>query len=288
MRFGALTLPNRPWAELVRQWRALDEQGWDAVYVADHLANPYLPEQPWLDAWTCLGALATVTERAAIGPLVTPMTFRNPAAVARAAVSVAHASNGRFELGLGAGGSAVDHRLAGVEEWAPAERASRFEAFVHRVRVLLDDETLAPRPPGGRIPITVAGSAPWLIHLAASSGDAWNTYVGRGLSAAEGRAAASRQLAQAESAAADRRDAGPLRRSVLLGHRYVAEEPFRSEQSFADVARAWRGLGFDELVVYADPALMAPRGVEPPPGIVARVARDVLPDLRRETGQGPS
>lgn len=288
MRFGTLTLPNRPWEELLRQWRALDEQGWDAVYVADHLANPYIPGQPWLDGWTCLGTMATVIEQAAIGPLVTPMTFRNPAAVARAALSVAHVARGRLELGLGAGGSPVDHELAGVENWAPRERLERFEAHVRRIRALLDDAALVSPPPRARIPITVGGSSPGLVRLAATLADAWNTYVGRGLSAEEGRAAAARQLGLLEGAASGRSEPSPIRRSVLLGHRFVAEEPFRSEESFADVARAWRALGFDELVVYADPSLMVPRGVEPPPDIVARVAQDVLPDLRRETQRSPS
>jgi hypothetical protein len=71
-----------------------------------------------------------------------------------------------------------------------------------------------------------------------------------------------------------------VRRSALLGNRFVAEEPFRSEEAFAEVARTWAALGFDELVVYADPWFMVPRGQEAAPGIVERVARDVLPQLR--------
>jgi hypothetical protein len=71
-----------------------------------------------------------------------------------------------------------------------------------------------------------------------------------------------------------------VRRSALLGHRFVAEEPFRSEEAFAAVAREWGALGFDELVVYADPFFMVPRGEQAPPGIVERIARDVLPELR--------
>ena len=77
------------------------------------------------------------------------------------------------------------------------------------------------------------------------------------------------------------RDPSTLRRSALLGHRFVAEEPFRSEDAFAEVARAWHALGFDELVVYADPELMVPRGERPTAQIVERIAANVLPDLRR-------
>ena len=281
MTFGVLTLPNRPWAELLATWQALDEAGWDAVYVADQFANPFRPEQPWFDAWACLGATAQVTRRARLGPLVTSIVFRNPAAVARAALTVDAASGGRLELALGTGGAA-DHRLAEVDEWAPAERGRRLEHFVRRVRSLLDDPDMRPRP-ARPIPLTLGGHGRRLLDLAAELADGWNTYGGRRLSAEDGRAAAAERMAALDDACRERgRDPSTLRRSALLGHSFVAEEAFRSEEAFADVARAWRALGFDELVVYADPTLMVPRGEEPPAGIVDRIARDVLPTLRRE------
>jgi alkanesulfonate monooxygenase SsuD/methylene tetrahydromethanopterin reductase-like flavin-dependent oxidoreductase (luciferase family) len=279
MRFGLLTVPNRPWSDLVAGWREQDEQGWDAVYVADQLGNPYRPEQPWLEGWACLAAMALVTDRARIGPLVSPLTFRNPGALVRASLTVDTASGGRLDLAVGAGGSPFDHRLAGVEEWRPRERAERFERFVRRVRELLDDETLEPRPVRGRIPLVLGGQADGLLRLAAELADGWNTYGGRRLSADEGRERAADRVAFLERAC--RETGRSVRRSVLLGNRFVAEEPFSSEEAFAEVARAWHGLGFDELVVYADPFFMVPLGEEAPPGIVERIARDVLPELRR-------
>ena len=68
-----------------------------------------------------------------------------------------------------------------------------------------------------------------------------------------------------------------------LGNRFVAEEPFASEEAFAEVARTWHGLGFDELVVYADPYFMVPLGAEAPPAIVERIARNVLPTCAADT-----
>jgi len=282
MRFGAITLPNEPWDALADRWRALDEQGWDAVYVADHLGNPYAPEQPWLDAWSCLGAMALTVERARIGPLVTPITFRNPAPLARAALTVDTASGGRLDLAVGAGGSTFDHGLAQVEEWVPRERADRLERFVRRTVELLADESLAPRPVHGRIPLTLGGQGDRLLRLAAELADCWNTYGGSRLTAVEGRERAAERIAFLDAAC--RETGRTVRRSVLLGNRFVAEQPFASEEAFAEVARTWHGLGFDELVVYADPYFMVPLGEEPPAGIVERIARDVLPDLRRELG----
>ena len=281
VRFGVITLPNEPWDVLVARGRALDEQGWDAIYVADHLGNPYQPAQPWFDGWACLAAVALVTERARIGPLVSPQTFRNAASLTRAALTVDAACGGRLDVALGAGGSAFDHRLSEVEPWAPRERADRFESFARRVRELLDDETLEPRPVNGRIPLTLGGQGDRLLRLAAELADRWNTYGGSGLSAEEGRGRAAERVAFLDAAC--RETGRTVSRSVLLGNRFVAEEPFASEKAFAEVARIWHAIGFDELVVYADPYFMTPIGQEPPAGIVERIAA-TLPALRAELG----
>ena len=283
MRFGVLTLPNRPWRALVQTWRALDADGWDAVYVADQLANPYRPGEPWLDAWACLGAMAMVTSRARIGPLVTSIVFRNPGEVARAALTVDAASGGRLDLGVGAGGSPHDHRLAEVDAWGDDERARRLDTFVRRTRALLEDEELRPRPEHGDVPLTLGGNSPGLLALAAELADAWNTYGGRRLTADAGRAAAEERMARLDELCRARgRDPRTLRRSVLLGNRFVAEAPFRSPEAFAEVATAWHALGFDELVVYADPYYMVPLGEHAPEGIVASIASEVVPRLREE------
>jgi len=277
MRFGVITLPNEPWDALVARWRALDEQGWDAIYVADQLANPWRPEQPWFDGWACAAAMAQVTERARIGTLVTSIVFRNPAAVARAALTVAHASGGRLELGLGAGGSEADHRLAGVEVWTPRERAARLRAFATRLRALLDGEL----EPSAEVSLVLGGDADGTLRLAAELADGWNTYGGTRLSAEEGRERAAERVAFFDAAC--RETGRAVRRSVLLGNRFVAEEPFASDEAFAEVARRWHAIGFDELVVYADPYFMVPIGQEPPAGIVERIAA-ALPALRAELG----
>jgi alkanesulfonate monooxygenase SsuD/methylene tetrahydromethanopterin reductase-like flavin-dependent oxidoreductase (luciferase family) len=277
MRFGVITLPNEPWEALVSRWRALDEQGWDAIYVADQLANPWRPEQPWFDGWACAAAMAQVTERARIGTLVTSIVFRNPAAVARAALTVAHASGGRLELGLGAGGSEADHRLAGVEVWTPRERAARLRAFATRLRALLGGEL----EPSADVPLVLGGDADGTLRLAAELADGWNTYGGTRLSAEEGRDRAAERVAFLDAAC--RETGRSVSRSVLLGNRFVAEEPFASDEAFAEVARTWHAIGFDELVVYADPYFMVPIGQEPPAGIVERIA-ETLPALRAELG----
>ena len=62
--------------------------------------------------WTLLGVLARETSRVRVGPLVSPRTLRNPAVLARAAVTLDELSGGRAELGVGAGGARCDDELS--------------------------------------------------------------------------------------------------------------------------------------------------------------------------------
>ena len=260
MRFGVAVLPNQPWPDLVATWRTLDAlPGVESVWVADQLANPYRREQPWFDAWSCVASLARETERVRIGPLVSPLTLHNPARLAKAAVTIDHASNGRLELAVGAGGSAFDHALAQVERWPPAERARRFEAFVGRLLELLARDDLQPRSVQPRIPLTVGGNGRSVLRIAARHADRWNTYVGWQLSRDEGR-----RLTRERNAELDRlcreagRDPRTLVRSALIGHSFVAETPFASQHAFREFCLAYEDAGIDELIVYWPPEFAMP------------------------------
>jgi alkanesulfonate monooxygenase SsuD/methylene tetrahydromethanopterin reductase-like flavin-dependent oxidoreductase (luciferase family) len=260
VRFGVAVLPNQPWPDLVETWRTLDAlPGVESVWVADQLANPYRREQPWFEAWSCLASLARETERVRIGPLVSPLTLHNPARLAKAAITIDHASNGRLELAVGAGGSAFDHALAQVERWPPAERARRFEAFVARILQLLARDDLQPRSVQPRIPLTVGGNGRSVLRVAARHADRWNTYVGWQLSRDEGR-----RLTRERNAELDRlcreagRDPRTLLRSALIGHSFVAETPFASQHAFRDFCLAYEDAGIDELIVYWPPEFAMP------------------------------
>ena len=254
MRFGAFTLQNRPWEELVESWRRLDELGVESLWVADHLANTFRPDRPWLDGWTAVPALAAATERARVGVLVSSMTLRNPAVLAKAAVTLDHVSNGRAELALGAGGSDLDRRLAG-------RPAHTFPAFVERVVELLADESLQPRPVQARIPLTVGGHSDEALELAARFADRWSSWGGDDLEPAEAlRLGRERNERLTELCEREGRDPGAVTKSILLGYRFVRETPWRSEDAFLEVAGRWAGAGFDELIVYYPPETAMPVG----------------------------
>lgn len=277
MKFGVCALPSAPWDQLVERWRMLDGLGFEILAVPDQLAPR--PELPWLDAWTCLGAMSTVTERTRIGPLVTPITFRNPGAVAKAAVTVDHASRGRLELGLGAGGHRLDHELAQVELWAPQERDRRFRRFVERVDDLLHDDRLAPGPVQERIPLTLGGLSEPTLRLAAERADRWCSYGGYGVDPPEAiaRARVANELLDRFCAELDR-DPRALRRSIMLGYLYVHETPWRSEEAFRDVVERWAAAGMEEIVFVYPPGAAMPEGsVED--GLFEHLAREVMPTM---------
>jgi alkanesulfonate monooxygenase SsuD/methylene tetrahydromethanopterin reductase-like flavin-dependent oxidoreductase (luciferase family) len=263
MRFGAVTLQNRPWPELLGSWRTLDELGVESLWVADHLANPLRPERPWLDGWTALPALAAATERARVGALVSSMTLRKPAVLAKAAVTLDHISNGRAELALGSGGSARDVEVAGSPAWS-------FDVFVGRVVELLGDDSLQPRPVQQRVPLTIGGHGDDVLELAARHADRWSSYGGKGLDPDEalrrgrGRNERLNQLCEGIG-----RDPVTLIRSILLGYPFVSETPWRSEEAFLDVVERWSGAGFDELIVYYPPETGMPEG-SVAPGVFER------------------
>jgi alkanesulfonate monooxygenase SsuD/methylene tetrahydromethanopterin reductase-like flavin-dependent oxidoreductase (luciferase family) len=189
MRVGILLLQDVPWKTLRERALRADELGFDTIWVADHVVNPYDPLKDWLEAWTALGALAATTSHARLGALVTSLTLRNPTLLVQAVRALHDISGGRAELALGAGGAPLDHQLTGIPAWTPAEREEHYEEFVPLVANLIREG----RPPGGHagghypvegvglsplggVRITVGALGPRSIALAARHGDAWNSY----------------------------------------------------------------------------------------------------------------
>ena len=125
-----------PWPEYLAMARAAEEAGFDSIWLGDHLLyrDEGEPERgPW-EVWTLLGALAAVTERVELGPLVACTAFHPPGLIARMAAALAEVSGGRFVLGLGAGWNADEFRAFGI----PFDhRVSRFEESFTIIRRLL-------------------------------------------------------------------------------------------------------------------------------------------------------
>ena len=117
------------WHEWVALARACEEHGVPTLFRSDHYMNltGRHPERMALDAWGTVSALASVTSTVRLGTLVSPATFRHPSNLAKLVVTADHVSDGRVELGLGAGWHEREHEAYGFPFPATRLRMDRLE-----------------------------------------------------------------------------------------------------------------------------------------------------------------
>jgi alkanesulfonate monooxygenase SsuD/methylene tetrahydromethanopterin reductase-like flavin-dependent oxidoreductase (luciferase family) len=278
MKLGVITVQNAPWPELVERWRQLEELGAETIWVGDHLGlHLDAPGAPWFDAWSCLTAIAYETTNARMGTLVSPMTFRNPAVLARQALTVAEISGGRVELGIGAGRAVYDHELAQVPVWSPKERMAAFTRWVERLVEMLAFDGYQPHHD---IPLTIAGRGPTILRLAARHAQRWNSHGAAGHPVEEALRMSRRDNARLDELCAE--TGRTVIRSVMLGyHAHLAETPWRSDEAFADVMQRWQDAGFDEAVVWYPSGTAMPDGAVAP-GVFERAVRSNGKRARRD------
>lgn len=130
---------------VIAQAREAEAAGYDSLFLMDHFYQlPMLgtPDQPMLEAYTALGALATATERLQLGTLVTGNTYRNPALLAKIITTLDVVSAGRAILGIGAGWFELEHRQLGFEFGTFTDRFERLEEALQ----ILDPMITGERP----------------------------------------------------------------------------------------------------------------------------------------------
>ena len=129
VRLGVCILPTSRWADSRATWIDLDIAGVDHLWTYDHLSWRDLRDGPWFGAMPLLTAVASVTSRAMVGPIVASPNFRHPVPFAKEVLTAADISEGRFVCGIGAGGIGWDATVLGRPAWPRAERTARFEEF---------------------------------------------------------------------------------------------------------------------------------------------------------------
>jgi alkanesulfonate monooxygenase SsuD/methylene tetrahydromethanopterin reductase-like flavin-dependent oxidoreductase (luciferase family) len=127
------------------QWRALattaEEHGFETLFRSGHYESlGGAPNRGSLDAWSTINALAALTSTIKLGTLVSPVTFRHPSTLARSVVTADHVSQGRIELGMGAGWHEGEHRSFGFPFQTTRERFDRLAEQVEIVSRSWDDE----------------------------------------------------------------------------------------------------------------------------------------------------
>jgi len=125
------------------QAQEAESAGFDSVFVMDHFYQlPMLgtPDQPMLEAYTTLGALATVTERVQLSALVTGNTYRNPTLLAKIITTLDVISAGRAVLGIGTGWFELEHQQLGFEFGTFADRFKRLEEALQIIIPMIEGE----------------------------------------------------------------------------------------------------------------------------------------------------
>jgi F420-dependent oxidoreductase-like protein len=179
------------WERWKRIAQAVEELGFVGLYRSDHFTNPGPPDKDSLELWVSLTWLASHTRRIEFGPMVSPVSFRDPVMTARIASQVDDLSGGRLNLGMGAGWSEREHNNYGYDLLNVPERFQRFEEGLQVVTQLLKsaepvsfegqyyrlkDAILLPRPQrSGGPPIVIGGNGPKrTLPLAAKFAQEWN------------------------------------------------------------------------------------------------------------------
>jgi alkanesulfonate monooxygenase SsuD/methylene tetrahydromethanopterin reductase-like flavin-dependent oxidoreductase (luciferase family) len=142
------------------------------------------------ECWAMLPAIAAVTERIRIGPLVAPTSVHHPAVLANRAATIDHVSNGRMVLGIGAGWQINEHHAYGIELQEPGQRVTRFDEAIQIIRSLLANERTdfhgeyyditdapcEPKPVQSPLPILVGTGSPRMLRITARHAQEWNTW----------------------------------------------------------------------------------------------------------------
>ena len=265
LRTGVVILPDLLWPASRDRFREAEQRGFHAAWTYDHLSWKTLRDGPWLGAIPLLTAAAVSTSSIRLGTLVTSPNFRHPALLAKDVMTLDQISEGRVELGIGAGGTGWDATALGGEAPAPGERATRFEDFTDALDLMLrepsgsyegsrfqapDYRTMPGCLQAPRVPFTIAATGPRAMAIAAEHGDCWVTFGPLDGSTDEGWYAgvAGQTKLLDQACAASGRESQSIRRMVLVG----------LEASWADSTQArWQeftarieGLGFTDVVVH--------------------------------------
>lgn len=297
LTFGLMLGPTPPWRRMEEQAAWVESLGFDKLWLPDHFVNPEDPQMAWFECWTSLASLAGCTERIRLGTLVSSMTLRNPALLARMALTVDHISGGRLEFGVGAGGVPNCHTMTGVPQWTRQERSERYREFIEILDAMLKHEQttyqgkyyvvqeaiMRPAPLSRPRPVfNIAAHGPRALKLAAIYGDAWNTMSpGKGLSPEEHSENTRRRCEKLCAYALDAgRDPNAIGRTMLFG--WTSDPLFDSMDTFYHTIRRYREVGINDFCFILALGMESWRGhAITSESQFLRIAEEALPAMRR-------
>ena len=275
LRFGLKASGQSITIEQLRAvWRIADEGGFDHLWDFDHFASigPAGPDRPIYEGWALQAAMAEATKRVRIGCLVTGNTYRNPAVLAKLAVTVDHLSGGRLEFGIGAAWAEIEHQMYGIE--GLDHRVGRLSESLQIIKSLftqertnfdgryykMTDAIANPKPIQKPYPpIWIGAQGDTTLKLTARHADVWNISGG-------GPDEIKPLIAKFEEAcSAVGRDQAEIRRSLQF------DWDGKDRNGLIDLSGRLLELGVTEQVIYI-------RGDHPVE--LAEKTAEVLPELR--------
>lgn len=169
--------------DITERARHAEASGFDGMAFIDHLEAPGLPGESIWEAMAVATWVAAKTERLRIGHLVLCDAFRHPAVLAKQAVTLSDASDGRFDLGLGSGSWPAEFTRFDVGQQDPVARVQQLGRHLALIRQYWGDETKEasdeddavqlPRR-NHPIPLVLGGSGPRMMELVRNYADWWN------------------------------------------------------------------------------------------------------------------
>ena len=275
VRYGLKLSQNATIDQLRAVWRVADEAGFDHCWCMDHLASLGTRDDgPIFEAWALLAGMAVATTRTRIGCMVTGNTYRHPALLAKAAVTVDHLSGGRLEFGLGAGWAENEHTMLGLPFGTKGDRADWLEEACQVIRSLWTEQRTSfqgdhyqltgaigePKPvQQPHPPIWIGGSGRQrTLRITARYADVWNAAGGSPEEVAEVSAVLDRRCAEIG------RDPAQIRRSVQIRVPQVNDD-------LLSLAESYHAVGVTEILLIL---------VDQDPARRADEVADLLPRLR--------
>jgi F420-dependent oxidoreductase-like protein len=125
-----------PWSMCLEFAQAAERLGYHSLWLSDHFWIPGLPDLDYHEAIAMMGAIAARTEKVRLGTIVLCNSYRHPAMLAKSLVTIDHISNGRLEIGIGAGWMEEEYRAFGYEFPSAGVRLKQFEEGLQVIKTL--------------------------------------------------------------------------------------------------------------------------------------------------------
>lgn len=278
VRFGIrCSQHHREWSEIKEWFQAADDWGFESAWVFDHIIPLSDPRTgPNLDGWTLLAGLAEATRNVEIGPMVTGITYRNPALLLKIVTTVDHISNGRALLGIGAAWFEGEHEMFGFEFPRAGDRVTMLRESLEAFRMLqsqekttyegkfvqLKDAVFEPKPVRNPMPTVIGGSGDRMLRIVGTFADQWDNNFSNN---DEYRERSAKVDAAARAAG---RDPSEIRRSTTMAVTLL-DDPDALRARMEEL----RELGISDFLIHV------PHSITP---AMREYAEKIVPELRKQ------